>query len=253
MPLRWDGGVSVYRQLEEVYSLKLGGSNDALAVSEHCALTLSTLPSPLRDQLDPIASARLWSWASSKYAEQIPALSTSICACISSDGALVAYCEGDGEVRTFSVAHDSRHFGRALPMPNASDRSVHGDVLALVMSDDESVLIAAYASIIRVWNLDGGVESSIYDLGVAHGETVGHAVVSSDGRRIALGSWEGYITLLDFSKDAADALQEIGRMRVGTSILHLDWTPDRMFFALSSYGGVRVVEAKFQGIEAPDP
>lgn len=243
--LRWDGGVSVYRDSMEIYSLKSGANNDGLAVSEQCALTFSTIQPWLRNQFDPIASARLWSWAASKSAEQMPALSSATNVCLSSDGTFVAYCEDGGEIRTFSVSPGSSDAAHTLLTPNAMDRLRTGSILTLMVSDDETVLLAAYANIIRVWDLEGGREWSEYDLGVAHSETVGHAAISSDGRLIALGSWEGHITLLRFSKDASCGLVEVDRMLVDMSILHLDWSPDRMFFAISSHSGLRVIESRF--------
>lgn len=240
--LRWDGGVSLYRESTEIHSLKCGGNNDGLTVADHCALTFSSLHAWLRDQLDPIASTRLWNWTSSNSFDQGPLLSTPTGACLSSDGSFVAYYQDDGDVHLCYLGNGDGSQGPRTHTLRHTDRTELGDVLSLILSEDDSLLIATYARAIETWRVDQRHRSAMYDLGAVHGETVGHAVASADGRLIALGSWEGHITLLACSDGG---LVELGRMAVGGSVLHIDWSPDRLFFAVSSYAGVRLVRSRF--------
>lgn len=240
--LRQNGVLGVYQESQELYSLESEGDNDGLTVSQSCALTFSTLYPWLREQLDSTASARLWYWQSSKSIKNMPSLSSSKCVCLSADGTSVAYCGDDGEVHTRSVVPNHKPFDIVLPNSGTFGHWELGDVLSLDLSGDDGVLVATYAGAVRVWDVNGATQMHTYELGRIYGETVGHCTLSSDGRFIALGSWEGRITMLKFSDNT---VQEVGRMEAGTSILHLDWSPDRLFFAISSYGGIRLIRSQF--------
>lgn len=240
--LRWDGGVTVYRRSKEVYSLKYGGHNDGLAVSECCALMFSTLLPWVREQLDSVASARLWNWTSPRALQDVPALESSTCACLSSDGTLLAYCKNGHEIRTRSTVYGEPDSDRELTKARKADRWEDGDVLALVMSEDRRILVALYVKVIRVWDIASGTEPVEYRLEISAWETVRHVVPASDGSLLALASWEGSITLLSRT---SVALVNVGTLTVDSSILHLDWSPDRQFFVVSSYRGSTLVRAAF--------
>ena len=215
-----DGCVCIYPRSASNYSVRVGRKMDRIVASTQSVLVLSSMYPWIRDHENSLHNARLWNWISGKPPQDVEVLSECLTASVSPDGSTIVYYDESGKLWTSARSSDCQG-RRKLYDPDGNGRQTDGEILSLVVSDRGNVLLATYATLIRFWDLTGGggAQGLTFDLGVAHHETVGHAALSADGRTIAVGSWEGYITLLAHS---GDALVQLDRMYVGTSVLRTE-------------------------------
>lgn len=166
--------------------------------------------------------------------------------CVSPDGRLAICCDGR-DVKIVPANADYGMSTRTLSNPHEADHEL-GDIICLSISADNSIVAAMYIGRVVFWFLDHSKEFQIFDLERRYSDTFGHVAFCPDPRFIALGSWEGWITVLQIRHGRFEVHS---RTRLGQHVLHLEWYPDGQYLGVSSYVGVKIIQV-MAGTDTPE-
>jgi WD40 repeat protein len=159
-------------------------------------------------------------------------------ACISPDGEFIVHSHR-GAVWLSPVDPDNVKHARVLTKPDDITYGQLGDVMALAVSEDGSTIAAVYICVVKFWWIHDRMSSQSLDIGFTFREAFGHVAFSPDGRRVVLGTWEGSVIQYVWY----DGIFHFhSRSGVGKAILHLSWSKDGHFIAVSSSGGVTFIQ-----------
>lgn len=116
-----------------------------------------------------------------------------------------------------------------------------GDVITLAVSPDSSVVAAVYVGAVKFWFLHINGDPQIFDMERRYHETFGHVAFSPDRQHVALGSWEGRITILK-THSCNGSFEVYSHLELRAAIPHLAWSPDGRYLVVSSYAGAKCVD-----------